>query len=50
MEQKVSIELTINEWNYVMAALARMPFGEVSGLITEVKRQAEEKLKPAEEN
>jgi hypothetical protein len=50
MEQKVSIELTLNEWNYVMAALARMPFGEVSALITEVKRQAEEKLKPAEEN
>ena len=50
MEQKVSIELPIEAWNIVMNALAQRPFAEVNGLIAEIKKQADEKLKPADEN
>ena len=42
--QKVSIELTINEWNVVMNALGSRPFSEVVNLIGEIRKQADTQL------
>lgn len=50
MEQKVKIELPIEAWNVVMNALGQRPFLEVNTLIAELKRQADEQLKPTDEN
>lgn len=41
---KVSIELTVAEWNYVMQVLGNMPFGQVAGLIGVIRQQAEAQL------
>lgn len=43
-EAKLSIELTVNQWNVVLNAVAQRPFAEVSGLIQEMTRQANSKL------
>jgi hypothetical protein len=42
----VTITLTIDETNYVLAALGARPFAEVSGLIAKVKAEAEAQLAP----
>ena len=42
----VTITLTIEEANYVLAALGARPFAEVADLITKVKMQAESQLAP----
>ena len=36
--------MTIDQANIVMEALARMPFGQVANLVTELKRQAQIQL------
>jgi len=38
--EKLKIELTVNDWNAVLAVLGARPFNEVAGLITEIKQQA----------
>lgn len=43
-EVKLSIELTVNQWNVVMNAVAQRSFAEVSGLIHEMKSQAEKSI------
>lgn len=43
-EVKLSIELTVNQWNVVLNAVAQRPFAEVSGLIQEMTQQANSKL------
>lgn len=48
MEQKVSIELTLNELNVVLHALAARPYGEVVNLLPALQRQAEEQVKNTE--
>lgn len=47
--QKVSITLTLGEWNYVLSAIAARPYGEVVKLISDIKEQADAQLKPAEQ-
>jgi len=42
----VTITLTVDEANYVLAALGARPFAEVADLITRVKAQAEAQLAP----
>jgi hypothetical protein len=42
----VTITLTVEEANYVLAALGARPFVEVADLITKVKAQAESQLSP----
>jgi len=39
-EVKLSIELTVDEWNVVINAVAQRPFAEVSGLIHKMTQQA----------
>jgi len=46
--QKLSIELTVTEWNVVMQALGNMPFAQVSNIIPAIQSQANSQLKPAE--
>jgi hypothetical protein len=41
----VSITLTVEEANYVLAALGARPFAEVADLITKIKKEAEDQLK-----
>jgi hypothetical protein len=41
----VSITLTVDEANYVLAALGARPFAEVAELITKIKQDAENQLK-----
>lgn len=42
--EKVTITLSVNEWNVVMQALGNMPFAQVNNIIAEVKSQAEGQL------
>ena len=42
----VTITLTVEEANYVLAALGARPFVEVADLIAKVKAQAEQQLAP----
>ncbi len=41
---KVSVELTIPEWNVVINALAQRPYIEVADIIASVKSQAETRM------
>ena len=43
-EKEVSITLKVSQWNTVMQGLAQMPYGQVVGLIEELKRQADSQL------
>ena len=47
---KVTLEFTVEEANYVLAALGARPFVEVADLITKVKAQAESQLAPKPES
>lgn len=42
--EKLSITLTIAQWNVVMQALGERPFAQVSGLINEIKTQADAEI------
>lgn len=39
--EKISITLSVNEWNVVMAAIGDRPFVQVAALIQEIKSQAD---------
>jgi hypothetical protein len=41
---KVSVELTIPEWNVIINGLAQRPYIEVADIISSVKAQAEERI------
>jgi hypothetical protein len=41
---KVSVDLTVAEWNVVINALAQRPYIEVADIIGNVKSQAEERM------
>lgn len=45
--QKISINFNINELNYVMSALGRMPYAEVTPLIDLIREQAKTQIEPA---
>lgn len=40
----VNLELTIDEVNYILAALSECPYKDVFGLIQKVKEQGEKQL------
>jgi len=47
---KVTIELTLSEWNVVLGVLANGPFVSVAPLIEAIRNQAQSQItKPAEE-
>ena len=46
----VTITLSVEEANYVLAALGARPFVEMADLIARVKAQAESQLAPKPEN
>jgi len=49
--EKISIDLSIAEWNVIIHALSRQPYAEVFQVINEIKRQADAKLMtPVDEN
>ena len=43
----VTITLTVEEANYVLAALGARPFAEVADLIFKIKKDAESQINPA---
>ena len=43
---KISIELTVKEWNIVLFNLSRGVYADVSDIITSISSQAKEKLPP----
>jgi hypothetical protein len=42
--EKISVTLTVAQWNIVMQALGERPFAQVAALIQEVKTQADAQL------
>jgi hypothetical protein len=42
--EKLSITLTVNEWNVIMASLGKMPFEQVVNVVNEIKKQAEAQM------
>ena len=42
--QKITIELTVDQANVVLAALAKLPFETVADLIVLIRQQAQEQL------
>lgn len=42
--QKVSVTLTVSEWNIVMGSLGKMPFEQVVSVVNQIKEQAEPQL------
>lgn len=44
----MQLDLTIDETNVILKALAKQPFEEVTGLISKIHGQAQAQLKPAE--
>ena len=45
--QKVTVTLTVAEWNIVMGALGKMPFESVVSVVNQIKEQAEPQLATA---
>ena len=46
---KVTVTLTVQEWNVVLNAIGTRPFAEVHALITEINNQAIPQIKKSEE-
>jgi len=46
---KITLELTVEETNYILAALGQRPFAEVVDLIARLKKDAESQLAPVPE-
>jgi hypothetical protein len=45
----LTINLTVDEINYILATLAQRPFGEVVNLVNNIKAQAEPQLPQPEQ-
>lgn len=43
----ISVSLSVQAWNNILAVLGDRPFKEVADLISEIKRQAEAQIAPA---
>ena len=41
--KKVSVELSVSDWNVVLNALAMRPYGEVKAVVENIMMQANEK-------
>lgn len=46
MNEKLSINLTVEEVNAILSALSKFPYDQVSDLIHNIKFQAEVQLQP----
>ena len=42
----ISVALSVQSWNNILAVLGDRPFKEVADLISEIKRQAEAQIAP----
>lgn len=48
--ENLTLTLTVQAWDYILNVLAKRPFEECAGLISEIKKQADEQVnKPAQE-
>lgn len=47
-DKKVSITLSLGEWNYVLSAIAQRPYAEVVKLVGDIKEQANAQLNQPE--
>jgi hypothetical protein len=43
-DKKLTIELTVAQWNGILAVLGQRPFAEVAGIISDIKNQADWQL------
>ena len=43
----ISVALSVQAWNNILAVLGDRPFKDVADLISEIKRQAEKQITPA---
>lgn len=41
---QINVELTLQDWNAVLQALSRMPFGDVAHLIANLRKQIEPQI------
>lgn len=48
--EKMSAELSPQEWSIVLHALSRLPFGDVATLIFKLKAQVEAQVKKDQDN
>lgn len=49
-EQTINLTLSVNDVNTVLASLAKLPFEQVSGIITTIRDQAIPQLQQPETN
>lgn len=42
--ENLTLTLTVQAWDYILNVLAKRPFEECAGLISEIKRQADEQI------
>jgi hypothetical protein len=47
MDKTITFELTIDEANYVLGSLVKMPFEQVASLIEKLRNQAQSQLQQA---
>lgn len=45
--QKITLELTVDQVNIILASLGRMPYVEVAAVIEEIRKTAQEQINPA---
>lgn len=45
--QKITLDLTVEQVNVILAALGRMPYLDVVSVIEEIRKTAQEQLTPA---
>lgn len=48
-ELSLKLDLTVNETNTVLGALAQRPYAEVAGLFAKIQQQAQGQLPPPEQ-
>lgn len=48
-EEKLSIDLDVNQINLILSALAQLPYGQVCTLIDDMRRQAERQIAAAQQ-
>lgn len=49
-ENKISVELTVNEWNVVLAALTELPYKTSADIINTIHGQATPQYNAMQEN
>lgn len=49
MEQTIKFEFTVDEANVILNAVAQLPYGQVAGLIENIRRQAAPQVQQVED-